>query len=718
MNKTKKFIFVLLAITTLLIVPAQSILAAEVFEYTTDSTQVRVKYTDDTYGTIPMNTTDYVIDDWPDYHSYIVGDKVLYNESMKEGVQMGAFFENEGVVSPQNGESVSCTYQMYTLAYAISDGGLTYSTTTVTPLIQYYINLSSSDVMNGVQEAYYRSPVNWSDEYTSYYINIYDSSDNIVFTGEYNYSEDFTENRRANNIGFVEDNRIFFKINFKLYSGERYRIVEGAQIDDFNPVTTMNVFFASQQDIANDGEMDSYMFPGTPQARKYESLELSWSIVCTVGIGLAGTEKLIDLGAATSEADYLEIMSQDIYGTSNDVDYINLTIPFRFTHPTNLTIFITSYGTYNSDVGSASTLLLEFPNVTGILDAKIPILDNDAGSTNMYRVFIRIYRDVNESFEGRYMTYTMIPTIGAVHKISATNDTNLTMIAIPHFAMHIEIEEGNEVGPGMLDLTTRFENVLLGITEILLGFVIMGVVMPIMMLPIGREIFDAGGSLAARGYANVVSGITGFTSNGDWTVPHIIEQMIRGAYKILKVIWDGLVFIAQKVVDFFVWAVSAIPSFINTCYEYFEIFLDLLYFLGFLVVIWIWTKFLKIMDGIVSGDIDQALATTTTVINKSNKQVKKGARIAAKTVVLGKKGGKIATKAATKSGKFIAPLMPPLNRKLKLREERKEFNQELKQKELELSKRQAKINLQAKVDKKLAEKQAKPKSEEKKGDKQ
>ena len=674
MNKTKKLIFVLFAITMLLIVPAQSIIAAEVFEYQTDSSYVRIKYTDDTYGNIPINTTDYVIDDWPTYHEYEynIGGDVVYNETMTNGVRMGAFFENQAIVSPNDGESVTCTHTMYTVRYFPPGGA--YQPVNTVPLIQYYIKLKATDIMNGVQEAYYRSPVNWSSDYDAYYINIFDSDNNIVFTGEINESNKYGQD--ASHIGFVEDNRIFFKLNFKLYSEQRYRIVEGARTVDTNPVTSFNVSFASQQDIGDDNEVDSYIFPGTPQARKYESLELSWSMVHIVGIGLAGTEKLIDLSGLEEDADYIEVISQRINGSMVDVDYINVTVPFRFTEKTNMEIVLMTYGDKSDASSGRTSITYEFENVTGIFRATLPVNDIDAVESNSYRLYFRFMKHVrtyngthwvNTTLDNHYVMYTMIPTTGQYHSVRAVNGAVSAMIAMPHFAMHIEIEEGN-TGLTYEDQSINDEQVLVGYMEILAGalFIFAGVLLA--PTGIGVVLVGVGIGLTAAGIYHVYNGNSGIDPLKP--MKDFINDVIDGTIQALKAIYDGLNWLAQSLMDLWIYVTTALPSFINTLYEYFEILLDLLYFLGFLVVIWIWTKFLKIMDGIVAGDIDKALSTTNTVINKAVTQTKRGVRLGKKSVLLGRKTGATAKKTA----KFIAPLMPPLNRRIEQRAEQKRLD--------------------------------------------
>lgn len=634
----KKTIFALVASTILLLLVAYPVVALEIYEYQTSETLVRIRYEDGSYGNIPVNTTDYVFDDWPQYWVVDIGGNEVYNESMTIGVQFGAFFENEAEVRPRDLSSVSASYTMYTIGPHIpSNIGFGYvPVTTCVPLIQYYFELSPHDVMNGVQEMWYRSPVKWDDDYQYYYINIWDTeTDTLVYAGEYGSSY----NDRG--ISFVEDERLYFKLNFKLFSANRYRVVEGAYTVDTNPITSVNVFFANNQDIANDDEMDSYIFPGTPQSRKFECLELSWSMACIVGIGHGGTEKLLRLSNIVNSAeDFIEIWSHDMYGSLNDVDYLNVTIPFRFTEPTDIEVRIATYGDA-SDLSAAGhfSAAIVYNDLTGIFRATIPITDTDPTEPNMYRIRIRV---LNISSTDHFMTYTMVPTTGVFHKVGVYNGSAYRQIALPHFAMHIEVEEGvTPVAP--VDNSIRWDTVLLGVAAIIVGVLAATVGVFVSPTGVGLLLIPIGVGLIIGGAMTVKEGLLG-VAPGDTTMANMLRYLVDGAVRIGRTVWEGLNWIAENLWDAMLWVIEQVQVLGAGIMTFLEIAIDFIFFILFMGVVWFWAKFLKVMDGVVAGDMDKALATTQQMITKPTRVVRRyvdrPVRKGAKRVLKWKTGGK------------------------------------------------------------------------------
>jgi hypothetical protein len=595
-------IIAIIAVLILLLTFAIPATATEVWEYSTSEELVRIQYEDGSYGNIPINTTDYVFDDWAEYYSVDDSGTEIYNESINKGVQFGAFFENEANVVPTEGDSVAQNYTMYEQSVFPPDG-FSHIEVTAIPLTQHYVEINSNKIMNGAQEIWYRSPIKWSSDYEVYRINIYNTeSDELVYVGETGRAYG---NIQARDIGFVEDDRIYIKLNFKFYSDVKYRIVEGVETVDDNPISSVDIYFANNQDIGDDGEMNSYVFPGTSLSRKFEDLELSWSMCATVGIGQAGTEKMIELSKLTAAPSRrVEIVSQYIYGSVDDVDYINITVPFRFSKATNITVVVMTYGD-NSDTGSAEvTVDMEFYNVTGTLKATIPIDDSDAGETNAYRIAFRFY-DVDD--EDHWMSYFMIPSSNSFHKVFAAG-SGYKLIAIPHFDMFIELEEGEVVEP-FLDAAIRLDTVLLGV-----GFFIAGILASSVAITHGNiPLLLVGVGLIAGGAYTIQQGLQGI-SPGSSTVGTVINQIASGTVKLGKIVWEGVSWVAENLWDGVLWVVEKLQIIGAGLLNIAEVIFDFLFFILFMVVVWFWAKFLKIMDGIVSGDMDKALATTRQTI--------------------------------------------------------------------------------------------------------
>lgn len=586
--------------------------ALELYEYTTTETGYRIQYEDGTYGNILPNTTAIVFDDWKQFFNISISGTDVYNESMVDGVQMGGYFESKAEVRPRNiWESVPCSTTMYYAHELLASDFTTYNSIEVVPTIQFYTEISSKYIMNGAQEMWYRSPVQWDEEHfynfssrPRYFLNIYDSDENLVYAG------------RAM---FIFEGRIYFKLNFKFYSAEKYRFVEGARTIGEDPLTMLTVYFANNQDIGDDDKVDAYIFQTSDQARKIEGLELSWSMVFLVGIGLAGTEKLIHLSGIYKEGNTntARLVTQDVYGTVDDVEYINVSIPFRMTKATDLTVKVITY----SGVGIEETDYFGFNNITGIFRATIPITDPDGTAINRYKIEINF---VNLSASGHYLTYTMIPTTSCYHKVYAIRydppTYEVQLLAEPHFAVHLEIEEGEIVEP-FVDTSIRWDTILIGIGLIVIGifttvFAFVSCNAPLTIIGVG---LIAGGALTVyQGYVGIEPGAS--------TVAVVMRGLIDGTIAIGKGLLEGVSMVAENLWDAIVWIAEKIQILGAGLMTFFEIAVDFFFFILFMLVVWIWAKFLKIMDGVVTGDIDKALATTTQMIGKPTKYVQKNVK--------------------------------------------------------------------------------------------
>jgi hypothetical protein len=601
----------------LLLCFVHSAIALDIYEYETTETGFRVVYEDGSYGNIDINTTDTVFNDWKTYWNISIVDFDVYNESMIDGVQMGAYFESSAEVRPiDDGDSVVCSTTMYYAHELLASDFTTYNSIAAVPTVQFYTKISNRYIMNGAQEMWYRSPVGWDEEnfynYSGrpyYFLNVYDSEGTLVYAG------------RAM---FVYEGRIYFKLNFKFYSDERYKFIEGSRTIDTDPISLLTLYFANNQDIGSDEETDSYIFPGTDQARKFEDLELSWSMVFQIGIGLAGTEKLIHLSGVYKEGNNntVRLVTQDIYGSVDDVDYINVSVPFRMTKATDLTVKVITY----SGVGIDETDYFGFDNITGIFRATIPITDPDALEINRYKIEFNF---VNLTEEGHYLTYTMIPTTSCYHKLYAIRYDPPTyereLLAEPNFAVHLEIGEGVVVEP-FQDQSIRIDTVLIGIAMIVIGifitaFAILHANIPLAVVGIG---LIAGGSLTVyEGWVGIEPGST--------TVANILRGIADGAVVLGKAIIDGVSWLRENLWNAIVWLTERLAIFGAGLMTFFDIIVDFFFFVLFMVVVWIWAKFLKIMDGVVAGDMDKALATTSQMITKPTgyiqRRVSKGARL-------------------------------------------------------------------------------------------
>jgi len=619
--KRTKIVFSIFVVGIIMLLAVEPVLALDIYDTETTVTAYRLQYSDDSYGNVNTTYTGNVFDNWTTYWN----NSGVYNESIGNGVRMGAIYESHAVVNTTTGTSVtesvafygrnttygSDTYEYWTGAYAPYD-------VYYVPIIQFYVNISNRDIMNGAQEIWYRSPVYYDDTlYESHALNIYDSDGTLVCA-------EFPK--------FQYENRSYFKLTFKILSDERYRFKEGLAIVDDNPINTVQLYFANYQDIGSDGETDSYVFPGVSQARKFDDMEFSWSMIFVVGIGLAGTEKLLRLDDIRDvDSDYTwEIATQDLNGALNDVDYINVTIPFRCTERTTIRIglFTFSGGSTSYPMGTQAYRYIE--NITGTIHATLPVNDPDAGEPNTYRIVLRI---VNITEDDAWCAYTMYPQEGVYHTINSVEEVggDRELVAVNHFAMYVEIEEGTTVEP-YSEACIRWDTVLIGTAVLIAGIFVTSFAILTGNIPL----ILVGAGLIVGGAYTVYEGVIGLEP-GTSTLGTIYQGVSDGVVQLGKTIYDGFSWVAENAWNAILYVVEALQIFGSGLMFVFETLADLSFFLFALLVLWVYAKFLKIMTGVVKGDIDGALATTQTVVNKPATYVKRKVRTAKSAYRTGKK---------------------------------------------------------------------------------
>lgn len=627
------------AITTLMLVTCEPILADDIYDTETTVTLYRMKYSDDTYGNVNISTTSNVFTNWSTYWNLSGYGCSVYNESINTGVQVGAVYENLAIANTTDGNSVTCTYDTcYNTQWrdnetwwAESARAIYVTVDNTVPVLSFYMNISNRDIMNGAQEMWYRSPLSWdTDEYNDtdtiqHYLNIYNSDGTLVYAGQSK---------------FVDTNRSYFKLNMRFYSDERYRFVEYIKTVDENPLNGVEVYFANYQDIGSDGEMDSYLFPGTPKARKFDDLEFSWSMLFVIGIGRAGTEKVLSYASLTDDVYFdpgdgnehwsWQVVTQPENGTVNDVDYVNITIPLRCTERTTVRLRVMTRSGGITQVGSSHV----FEDITGTISATIPITDPDAGETNTYWISFEV---INVTDENSYVAYVMYPKDGVYHINNAVSYTeNLTdfwpepqntataNVAFNHFAVYFELEEG-VVAADEEDMCIRWDTVLVGTGVLLAGVLAVAFAVPTGNIPL----FLIGSGLIIGGAYTIYEGVNGIEP-GASTLSVIYEGVSDGIVQLGKTVYDSLAWVSENLWDGILWVVEQVKNLGSAALYWggiiFGAIAEFVYLLAFLAVVWIWAKFLKIMSGIVTGNIDQALATTTQVVGRGTKIVRKVAR--------------------------------------------------------------------------------------------
>jgi hypothetical protein len=192
-----------------------------------------------------------------------------------------------------------------------------------------------------------------------------------------------------------------------------------------------------------------------------------------------------------------------------------------------------------------------------------------------------------------------------------------------HFAVHVELEEGIIVEP-FQDRAIRYDTILLGIGEIALGIILFAI--GLFVAPFGGvALMIVGEGLIAFGAYTCYQGYIGIDP-GSSILPTVLNGLISGAIQLAKTIYSGIAWVAENLWNAIVWVAEQLQNLGAGLMTFFEMLVDFAYFIAFMLVVWVWAKFLKIMDGIVSGDIDKALSTVSTVYSKGTKQLQKGAK--------------------------------------------------------------------------------------------
>ena len=418
-------------------------------------------------GTRDFNASNTVIDTW--YHNFI------YPSELEDGVKVSAYIDEIFELSSNDNISISPTQQCYqvNLSYIYSNFSSYQIVNNVLNVVTFYVNMSSGDIMNGAQEIWYRSPLVWNDndnQYTAHYLNIYDNNNNLVYASpEYEYSEPkpkfVSDNSSLDGVGGT---RVYYKLNMNFRSGVRYRFEEYVKIQNNDPINTVKLYMARSQDIANDGETNTFIFKGTPYARRIP-IEASWSAIFVIGIGRAGTEKLVESSSDYDLVHQPTIYTQKIYGDSSvlNTGSVTLIFPIRTTMPLNISISfrVWSGSNFQNWVSPADPNVGVLRNVTGTIIVSLNITDPNASAPNVYQFAFTI---LNFDVDGEAMTYTMYPEVGSLHMIGyGAPYENYT---VNHFAVHIElVNEKSASASGTTNFTPDNTELLLGIGEMILG---------------------------------------------------------------------------------------------------------------------------------------------------------------------------------------------------------------------------------------------------------
>ena len=541
--------------------------------------------TDVKYGNIPVNTTTNVFDTWVDSFSFRYeedGFSTWENYTLIKGVKVGAYFEALACVMINT--SISPIYKCYvadpnpyTMSYYKEKTG-------VIPLVKYYVNISSGVIMNGAQEMWYRSPIRWDNtkfkEYVEYdadgkkivyphhYLNVYDSQGNLIFATPEGY----------NIHSLVFEDRVYTYLNCNFRSGETYTFIEYVEPVDGNPINSFELYFAPTQDIANDNQTETIVYPNTSYS-KITDIECSWSMVFQVGLGLAGTEKIV-----INEPGFISrIYTQAIKGSVNNANQVTITMPFRTTTPVEVHMWLwvkSGNSTYVSDMH-------KIENVTGTIIHQFNFTDPNPDLPNYYSLEISIHTNSNDT---EYCTYLMIPDPDVTHEVIHRGDSPNIVCG---FAVYFEINNETYVPiPESGDYSVHWLDALVGVTLIFYGFYT-----DLILMPISFITFHYFGKTVGSWWINQGFKLLKIKTTAKEFYEGISKGYLRGANPFNPLAW--LRWLTENLWDLILTIAEKLKKLGEAIAYYGGIVMkaisEVIYFIAFLLVIYLWYKFLHWM---------------------------------------------------------------------------------------------------------------------------
>lgn len=622
--KTKRVIFSGFCVLLFMLLVTQPVWAEEAFEPVTT-----IRYYTIPYGNGRDDNHDGVIDDFSEADvingtfNVSRGNTVMetwyenftYPGPLENGVMMGAYYDQIFSVNSNDNISITPSQSCYitNTTYVVSNFTNYTSVSDVVNVVTFYVNISSEHIMNGAQEIWYRSPLVWNsteNDYEKHYLNIYNSDNVLVYASpeddnsepkpKYVVDDSALDDSDGNPVG---GERVYYKMCMNFRSEERYRFEEYVSIVDDNPINDVQLYMSRGQDIGDDGEDDTYVFKGTGYARRIP-IECSWSTIFTIGIGRAGTEKLILSNESYSLTYRPTIYTHRFQGdpSINNVGSATFIFPIRTTMPLNISISyrVWSGSDFQNWLSPADPDTGVIRNATGTLVFDINISDPNATAPNIYQFAFTI---LNFNVSNHAMTYTMYYEAGTTHLIDyGVGSDNCS---INHFATHIEVSN-EEAGalPAEQSHTPDTLEILFGIGELFIGFLVTLICPPIHFV-LWAYGMPSGLDLVFDGINHVVHGWTGATIDSS----NIFREGLMRAY---QAIVEGVDAIAGAAAALGAWiyerlleAMPVVIGILTAIYEF-------AWFFAFLIIVWMWARFLTIMKYIAQGNIEKAVTTTAS----------------------------------------------------------------------------------------------------------
>jgi len=603
MKKISRSAFIAIVIGLLFFVQIQPVLADDVYK------------TQYVYKTIPVywgngvdDNGDGVVDDLNE-SDVTIGNGDYLNESdhvvyewtdtidLDKGVAIGAYVETPVEVQSSANTSINPDQTCYYLA------ATTYSIkTTLINALTFDVQLSPKDLMTGTSDFFYRSPILWDPAlYSEYYLNIYDSDDELVFASmsdvagtppflnpDFRYSSFpyLISDNSTNETGYE---RLYMRICMALRTEETYTFKEYIKTVGDLPINSIKIELAVGQDIGNDNITSSYIFLGSSAPRKI-MCEPSWSMLCLVGLGRAGLEWVVAGGT------FVAITSELKTGTTsiNNVKSIQIVFPMRCTKLLNVSFSIMVY----SGAGSAG-YISPYITVGGTWGYWFNISDPDITQPNTYSVTVS-FNNLTSDTDGVLFT-TYDTTNSTVWLFNNHQDTVMRDQRIQNSALFLEVHEYDAPLPSR-PLTMNTNNLLImGWANLIAGLIFSFIAISAGLVPFGFLV----AGMAVSSFINAAGMFTAFDA-----MTGGLGGIGNGLVTIFKPVIDGITWLAGGLYSIGLKLVEAVKFMGSFLMEngavILEAFVEIIYFIIFLLAMLGWTLFLSTMRFILKGDFEGA----------------------------------------------------------------------------------------------------------------
>jgi len=519
------------------------------------------------------------------------------------------------------------------------------------PAVKFNVEFKPTDIMNGASMTWYRSPIAYDpDEFEGHVLNIYRVSDDELIWANLNdsydvgramtpYEADYPKFKADNSTTGVmsEYERIYYRLNVPLQSGVEYRFEEFLKVKDDVAQNSMKLYMAPGQDIADDGNQRTYIFSDTSNARMIP-VEASWSILFKVGRGMAGTE------IAIPTTSHFDVMSDVKKGGMNDVESVRVIIPFRTTallDDVDVDLHVMSGG---DEIKSSPATDIDAVGGTVIFDFNID--DPDAGEINYYQLEINFDPQGGEgtATDSDTIYLNLYPSDGDGVVIANYGLFDGEDLFFCNQALQCDIIESGDA------LVTEDSATTTEVNWVAVGLILIGAVLMIVAPYVGYSVMTAGviSSTTLSIAAGVIAGGTTFTvgaylaSQGfrigeGGNFQSFFEWAGSGIARISTGIMDGIDVLVGGLINAIVEVAKALVYIGEQIVYYasiiFEAVAEFIWLLAFLVVIWVWSRFLDIMKQITLGNPEGALrsiATTATTATRATKRVTRPVKRTAK----------------------------------------------------------------------------------------